>query len=107
MKFTLKKPCKNCPFSVDSLEGWLGAERADDIARNITDGDGVFTCHKTGKSKDDEPQHCAGALILLEKLERPNQLMRIAERMGEYDHTRLHMDEDIFDTLEEFIDHHA
>lgn len=29
--------------------------------------------------------HCAGAMIVLEHEERPNQIMRIAERLGFYD----------------------
>lgn len=35
--------------------------------------------------------HCAGALIFLEKRYRPNQLMRISERLGMYDRTKLDM----------------
>ena len=42
--------------------------------------DGTFTCHKTTHLRDSEQQHCAGALIMCEANDKPNQLMRIAER---------------------------
>ena len=39
--------------------------------------------------------HCAGALIYLEKRERPHQMMRISERLGMYDYTQLDMTADV------------
>jgi hypothetical protein len=42
------------------------------------------------KPKDKSP-HCAGALIFLEKLDSPHQMMRICERIGYYDRTKLDM----------------
>lgn len=107
MKFDLKTPCNNCPFSTDSRVGWLGEDRAEELIQAIAEQDQPFTCHKTDRTEGIEPQHCAGALILLEKEEKPNQMMRISERLGLYDMTALDMDADVFDTLEEFIDHHA
>jgi hypothetical protein len=78
---------------------------------------GEFSCHKTVRydsmreDDDGEPDfrtrdrrgeaHCAGALILLEKLERPSQMMRIAERLRMYDARRLDMDAPVFDTFDE------
>ena len=55
----------------------------------------------------EDSQHCGGALILLEKIESPNQMMRIMERMGGYDRHKLKMDADVFDDQYAFIDHHA
>lgn len=49
-------------------------------------------------------QHCAGALILLEKMEQPNQMMRWMERIGAYDRTKLDMDAPVFGDTEEFIE---
>lgn len=107
MNFTLKAPCANCPFRNDrpDQKGWLGRARATEIAEAITDNQQTFSCHKTLHNK--EQQHCAGALILLEKLKLPNQMMRIMERIGYYDHKALKMASPVFDTAEEFIDSHV
>ena len=93
MKFDLRKACSNCPFKKDSLNGWLGEARAREIVHSITAQQGTFSCHKTTEYDDetgdnretDSSQHCAGAMIFLEYLEKPNQLMRISERLGGYD----------------------
>ena len=37
----VKKPCSNCPFRKDSLKGWLGEERMQEIVNADS-----FTCHK-------------------------------------------------------------
>lgn len=115
MRFGLKRPCANCPFRNDrpEQEGWLGAERASDIVDAITRQQGTFSCHKTNSHDEEgrvmetrDSEHCAGALILLEKLEKPNQMMRIAERLGLYDRTKLDMDSPVFNTPIEFIASH-
>ena len=114
MNFDLVRPCAKCPFRTNCLEGWLGEERAEEIISGITDQQATFTCHETTKFDEDEEevrhdgeQHCAGALILLEKLERPGQLMRIAERLGYYDRTKLDMEAPVFDDECDFIHHHT
>jgi hypothetical protein len=43
-------------------------------------------------------------MILLEKLGRPNQWMRIGERLGLYDPRQLKMDAPVFDTFEAMIE---
>lgn len=71
-----------------------------------------FPCHKTTVHTEDEDgcgdlvedensKHCAGALILLEKLEQPSQMMRICERLSLYDRRKLDMDADVFDDFDE------
>lgn len=45
-----------------------------------------------------DSQHCAGALIFLEKIEEPHQMMRICERLGMYDRTKLDMDAPVFES---------
>lgn len=114
MNYNLTKPCKNCPFSTTCLNGWLGGPRATEIFYSISRDQKSFPCHKT-TSHDDEgdyvlgqkEEHCAGALILLEKLELPNQMMRISERLGFYDRFKLNMNAPVFDSGAEFIRHHA
>lgn len=97
MNFNLKRPCADCPFLV-SRKFPLHRERQREIALNLLN-DLTFTCHKTNthcEESDDmietrKSEHCAGALIALEKIDRPNQLMRISERLGMYDRRKLDM----------------
>lgn len=115
MNFNITTPCKNCPFRTDrpSQEGWLGEDRATEIMEAISDLQQSFPCHKTteatlGERADPKnEQHCAGALIMLEKLERPNQMMRIAERLGFYNRHGLDMEAPVFDDPDDFISWHG
>ena len=109
MKFDLKRPCAECPFRCD-IRPYLTAERAREIISAIVPGQQTFACHKTVDYEqdsdgvvDNDSQHCAGALILLEKIERPNQMMRIAERLGLYDRRALDMTAPIFDNTFQFV----
>lgn len=109
MKFELKKPCKRCPFRND-IQAYLSRDRVEDILDSIIGHQGTFSCHEHNDFTDDgvvegkRAQHCAGALIFLEHLEKPNQMMRIAERVGMYDRTKLQMDAPVFDNESDFID---
>lgn len=97
MKFDMTKPCKDCPFIVGSSTNTTLVEgRLDGIVEDIEKGY-TFTCHKTLELPSREQQHCAGALIYLEKQDRPNQLMRIAERFGDYDRRKLDMTANIIE----------
>jgi len=55
-------------------------------------------------AETEESQHCAGALILMEKMKRPSQMMRIVERLGMYDATKLQMDAPVFSSFEEMAE---
>jgi len=103
MKFDLTHPCKDCPYRTDVVP-YLKQDRAEEIIHEITENQKTFTCHKTTELDDRNRQHCAGALILLEKNNEPNQMMRIAERLRYYDRTKLKMSAPVFDTYQEFID---
>jgi hypothetical protein len=90
MNFDLKTPCIDCPFIKGSRTNVTLAEgRIEEIVDDLRK-DKSFTCHKTLEKPKE--QHCAGALIFLEKENRPNQMMRIAERLGMYDRRKLNMD---------------
>lgn len=94
MNFNMKKPCQDCPFRPGSSTNETLAEgRIDEIVSDLR-GDRAFICHKTLDHVRNN-EHCAGALIFLEKEDRPNQLMRVAERLGIYDRTKLDMDVEI------------
>ena len=100
MKFDLIRPCDNCPFRSDKV-AYLSEERVREICDSLL-CDMTFSCHKTNSYDDDgvvetkDSQHCAGALIFLERINRPNQLMRIAERLGFYDRRGLDMSAPVF-----------
>lgn len=105
MTYDLHKPCGNCPFRNDRA-GYLNPARVTEIGEALVRSE--FPCHKTTVSTDDgqsavtpESKHCAGALILLEKTNRPSQMMRISERFGMYDRRKLDMDAPVFDSFAE------
>lgn len=110
MKFGLRRPCPHCPFRTD-VRPFLHPARAREIVDFITDGDGYFSCHEHNEFDDDDgeacegerSQHCAGALIMLEHMGQPNQMMRIAERLRSYDRTRLHMDSPVYQDGEAMV----
>lgn len=111
MKFDLKKPCSNCPFRSDDKGVRISETRAQEIADGITIKQGTFSCHKTTNDKDGDiaddkdVQHCAGAMIMLEKMEKPNQMMRLEERFGGYDRHKLDMNAPVVDDADEFVEH--
>lgn len=90
---------------------YLRSSRVEQIRDGLVRGD--FPCHKTtvdnesedgGMHATDESLHCAGALILKEKLGESSQMMRICERLGMYDHKKLDMDAPVYDSWEDMID---
>lgn len=111
--FDMTKPCANCPFRTD-IPSYLRAARISNLEGSLVHHGASFTCHKTTVADEEEDedgsssmrdgpnaQHCAGALILLEKIGEPNQMMRIAERLGEYDPSKLDMDAPVFNSFEQ------
>jgi hypothetical protein len=114
--FNLKRPCAHCPFRNDRPT-FLRASRAQEIATEVGENDKTFYCHETVEYGRDgldgegqctqKSQQCAGQMIVLEKMDRPNQMMRIGERIGAYDRTRLHMSSPTYDSMQDFADAHA
>ena len=92
MKYTMTTPCHECPFLIGSGFTYRSL---------MKHASGEFPCHKacdvdeeTGDfvPHSDKTPHCAGALIFLEKQDAPHQMMRICERLGLYDRSKLNMD---------------
>jgi hypothetical protein len=112
MKFDLVRPCAQCPFRRD-VAPYLTVERVVELEDALTRQQQTFACHKTVDYTDDhdedgesvesrpdvEEQHCAGAMILLEHLDRPNQMMRWMERLGLYRREKLDMDAPVYSTF--------
>lgn len=98
MKYSMTKPCDACPFlDTPNMKRGFTLRRLKEFAS------GQFPCHQTADAVEDEDGfseyqandnslHCAGALIFNEKRDTPNQMMRICERLGVYDRTKLDMD---------------
>lgn len=111
LSFKLRRPCPHCPFRTD-VPPFLCGERAQSIARDLLAGS-EFHCHETtvddGEDLASGPnsQFCAGALIMLERSEAPNQAMRIGERLGFYDPARLDMGAPVHASTVDFVRHHA
>lgn len=110
MKFDLVRPCQDCPFLIDRRFE-LHPRRIDEIARALTVEDSPFACHKTvdysHEDTDDDGnetrrppnpklQHCAGALIVLERKGLRNQWAQISARMGWYHPDKLDMTSKVF-----------
>ena len=119
MDYSLIRPCAKCPFRND-IPPFLREDRVWEIADSLVNAE--FPCHETVDYDDEQwynddeekggsffiptgdEKHCAGALILLEKLEQPSQMMRICERFGSYDRNKLDMDSPVFDDFDEMAD---
>lgn len=90
MNYKLTVPCDQCPYLIGSGFTWRSLQEH---------ASGEFGCHKACELDDEtgtyEPKektpHCAGALIFLEKQNKPHQMMRICERLGMYDRQKLDM----------------
>ena len=92
MKYNMTEPCDACPFLIGSgfthrsLKNHASGEFACHKACDLDEDESVYVEKANGKTP-----HCAGALIFLEKKNQPHQMMRIAERLGVYDRTKLNM----------------
>lgn len=93
MNYDMREPCDECPF----LE-----HQALPVKRLRQFASGEFPCHKACNVEDgkfvprnDKTPHCAGALIFNELRNTPHQMMRICERIGLYDRTKLNMDAEV------------
>ena len=111
MEYNLRRPCAQCPFRSD-INPFLTRARAMEIATSLDRAE--FPCHKTldysqaanndGEGAEtDKTAHCAGALIVLERMNKPSQMMRICERLGFYDRSKLDMKASVFGTLSAFV----
>jgi hypothetical protein len=117
MKYDLHTPCSDCPFR---KEGGIRLTRARvmEVAACTENPGGEFPCHKTVKRDEDDEddedscdsydhaaaKHCAGALVFAEKQGTSSQMIRIAERLGMYDASKLRGHDDVFDSVEDMLD---
>lgn len=102
----------DCPFRKKNGIR-LTRARVMEVAACAENPGGGFPCHKTVKFTDDEEsydqesydqekaKHCAGALVFADKQGASSQMMRICERLGVYDPSKLRGHDIVFDSIEE------
>jgi hypothetical protein len=97
--FNLVRPCGNCPFLLSPYFELRPGRRAE-IADSLRSGK-VFPCHKT---LGENEQFCAGALIAMAKADTlfQNQMVRIGDRLGDFDPDKLQMGANVYESLEDF-----
>ena len=91
MRFDRKTPCHDCPFRKD-IEPTIPFQRALEIGEGVFVQGGSFICHYSAISDvagetigvGPSPQHCAGAMIMMEACGEPNSMMRAAAEEGRY-----------------------
>lgn len=108
--YAMTSPCDNCPFRSD-VKPYIRAARVVEIRQSLERSE--FPCHKTVEYDGDgeslrsrDEIHCAGALILLEREGQPSQMMRISERLGMYDRSKLNMDAPVYESFEAMVKAH-
>lgn len=93
MSFTRNTPCPDCPFLVSNAQHYREG-RLEQFAS------GRFPCHKSAALVDDEEGtsefvatkdslECTGSLLFQLKRGTPNQMTRIAMRLGMFDPDKL------------------
>ncbi len=87
----VKKPCGDCPFRKDTLNGWLGAERMTEILDQQS-----FVCHKKNHLQ------CAGHMLMKGE---GNSFVRLAGRLNIK--LELSGEDLVFDSNAECIEHHS
>ena len=109
-KFSLRGPCADCPFRSDRTF-FLTPARVDEIA-DALHADLGFSCQKTNDFDQDDGQavvtensrECGGVMAMLERMDRPSQVMRIGERLGMYDHHRIDPGAPVYNSIDEWRD---
>lgn len=106
MRFDLRKPCPQCPFRQGQT--FLHPKRAEEIALAVAKDNKTFTCHKTLDQREIDQQMCAGAAAFVRKLNAPNQMLQIAERLGLLDPDQLLADADaeVYDSVDAMTEAH-
>lgn len=118
MKLTVcSKLCVECPFSKNSLKGWLGAHTLDDIVE-CQENEDLFSCHMARKEdmcaediESGKVKICRGYVasatksnkIFGEDTENGPELMRLQKLIREEDKE----DPDIILSIDEFLEHHG
>ena len=93
----MKKPCAKCPFRKDTIEGWLGKKRMEEILSEKN-----FVCHKTAYGEDKDRRQCAGHMLLKGS---ENEFVQLAKRLKM--DLQLSGRELVFESEKDCINHHG
>lgn len=108
-RYTLTRPCADCPFRSD-VPFELNIERAEDVAAGLLSGQSEFWCHKTVDYSESSGQivartrACAGARATLANEGRSTTLLQLSERIGEGTVARLDPDLPVHSSIGEWLD---
>ena len=102
-KLNLKVPCKTCPFRTTQggLRG-LGTDRAEEISESLLRGES-FTCHSDLDKQERNRNQCVGSMLILDKLQQPNQIMQVAGRLGMFKVADLRGRDVVFDNFADWV----
>jgi hypothetical protein len=108
--YACKKMCNECPFSPDSLPGWLAGYEPIDLHR-IVMAELPFPCHKTHIDREltweeggtKENPLCRGALIYMRK----NAKQPRNPEIQKHTNTVTKEDFELVMSTPEFLEHHA
>ena len=103
MKLHHKKPCKDCPWKKDSLQGWLGGHDPYYYADAIQENE-ISACHNRDHGPEsDVTAFCVGALATSKK-----QCIGSYKSPGS-DQAKKEIDgiDDCFNTVYEFFEYHT
>lgn len=106
--FDLKRPCKTCPFRRENGANFALTEgRLEEVFRSV-----AFQCHDTveyfdeGNRQGDNPQQCAGLIILQYKEKDANAITQVATRTIGYDPSNLREQDQVYDNYQECVEGH-
>ena len=110
MKFTLKRPCADCPFRTSALPGWLGGHEPEEIMQAVF-GNEMWTCHQTvdefmtfeAARANPVVQHCYGAAMFMRRMCKLPRDAEIAAFVQTVDMSV----EDVFPNPQAFLDYHT
>ena len=116
MKFDLKKPCTECPFTRGPKAVRVTVGRTRDLIDAMVEEPGsTFSCHKTVdyREYDDDgeerktgvnEQHCAGATLYAMKQGRLNRPLRMAAALQLFSPSQMEGHDQVFDDEQEMLD---
>ena len=65
-KLSTAKPCNECPFVKNRMQGYIGPYESAAELHTLATMDGVFPCHKTMMTP--EPTNCRGIALYRRKI---------------------------------------
>lgn len=98
-----KVPCGTCPFRTTQggLRG-LRTDRAKEIAESLLRGES-FTCHSDLGKRERDRNQCVGSMLILDKLQQPNQIMQVATRLNMFKVEDLQGSDVVFDNFDDWV----